>query len=125
MRYLLFALMIALLPLRGWVGNAMAVDMASQQTLQAHAQTQAEGKASPAMPDDCPMHAGATAETATDPLSAGHCNDCDTCELCLALASFTWPSGAKASFMPGGGLPSAGHPFSSAEGSTRLKPPIS
>jgi hypothetical protein len=121
MRYLLLALMITLLPVRGWVGNAMAVDMAVQQTLQA----QAEGKALPAMPDDCPMHAGATAETATDPLTAGHCNDCDTCELCLALASFAGSVGALASSTPSADPPPAGHLFSSAEGSTHLKPPIS
>ena len=126
MRYLLLALMIALmialLPVRGWVGNAMAVDMASQQVLQA----QAGVKASSAMPEDCPMHAGTAAEPATDPVkAAGHCNDCNTCELCLALASFTWSAGAMASFKPAAIPPSAGHLFSSAERSTRLKPPIS
>ncbi|MFN3571704.1 MAG: hypothetical protein ACK4VX_15585 [Polaromonas sp.] len=122
MRYLLLALMITLLPVRGWVGNAMAVDMASQQALQA----QAEGKASAAMPEDCPMHAGAAAGAADDTATAaGHCNDCDTCELCLALASFSWPSGAMGGFTPAGQAPSGGHPFSSAEGGTRLKPPIS
>jgi hypothetical protein len=121
MRYLLLALMITLLPLRGWVGNAMAVDMALQQALQA----QAEGQALPAMPDDCPMHAGAATEAATDPLTAGHCNDCNTCELCLALASFTWSTGAMASFTPAAAPLSALHRFSSAESSTRLKPPIS
>lgn len=31
MRFLLFALMIALLPLRGWVGDAMATEMAPAQ----------------------------------------------------------------------------------------------
>ena len=118
MRYLMLALMIALLPLRGWVGNAMAVDMALQQTVQA----QADAKESSAMPEDCPMHAG----TASDPMTAaGHCNDCDTCELCLALASFTQSTATVANFSPHAQLPSAGQPFSSAESSTRLKPPIS
>jgi hypothetical protein len=120
-RYLLLALIITLLPLRGWVGNAMAVDMASQQ-----AQARADVQGSPAMPEDCPMHAQAGAEAAGDPLAAAaHCTDCDTCELCLALASFVWPTVALASFPPHAGPPSAGHPFSSAESIARLKPPIS
>lgn len=122
MRVLLLALMIALLPVRGWVGNAMAVDMAAQQTLQ----TRSEGKTPAAMPEDCPMVAGAAAGATGDPATAaGHCNDCDTCELCLALASFSWPSGALGSFTAAGESPSGRHRFSSAEGGTRLKPPIS
>ncbi|MCZ8256917.1 MAG: hypothetical protein O9327_14785, partial [Polaromonas sp.] len=57
MRVLLLALMIALLPLRGWVGNAMAVDMAAQQVAMApQAALVAEaGAEASAMPDDCPM----------------------------------------------------------------------
>lgn len=122
MRYLLLALMITLLPLRGWVGNAMAVDMASQQAVQA----QADVKGSSAMPEDCPMHAQAGTEAAGDPVAAAtHCSDCNTCELCLALASLPWPTVAMGSFTPDAGPPSAGHPFSSAESITRLKPPIS
>lgn len=122
MRYLLLALMITLLPLRGWVGNAMAVDMASQQAVQA----QADVKGSSAMPEDCPMHAQTRAEASSDPVAAAaHCTDCNTCELCLALASFTWPAVAMGAFTPHAGPPSAGHLFSSAESITRLKPPIS
>ena len=122
MRYLLLALMITLLPLRGWVGNAMAVDMASQQA----AQAQADVTQASAMPEDCPMHAQTGAEAAADPVAAdGQCNDCNTCELCLALASLHWPTVAMGSFTPHAGPPSAGHPFSSAESITRLKPPIS
>jgi hypothetical protein len=122
MRYLLLALMITLLPLRGWVGNAMAVDMASQQA----AQAQADLKGASAMPEDCPMHAQTGAEAASDPVAAAaHCTDCTTCELCLALASFTWSAVAMGSFTPGAGPPCAGHPFSSAESIARLKPPIS
>lgn len=126
MRYLLLALMITLLPLRGWVGNAMAVDMALNMTLQQAVQAPAEPKAAPGMPEDCPMHAQTGAEAAADPVAAdGHCNDCNTCELCLALASFAWQAVAMGSFMPHAGPPSAGHPFSSAEDINRLKPPIS
>ena len=122
MRYLLLALMITLLPLRGWVGNAMAVDMASQQAVQA----QADLRGSAAMPDDCPMHAQTAAAAASDPpATAAHCTDCDTCELCLALASFTWSAVAMGASAPHAGPPSAGHRFRSAEGLNRLKPPIS
>ena len=42
MRLLLVAFMIALLPIRGWMGDAMAVDMAMQQVVMT--QNSASGK---------------------------------------------------------------------------------
>lgn len=128
MRHLLIALMIVLLPLRGWAGSAMAVDMAAQQVLmaQASAAGTAAMVAESAMPADCPMHLQTVADNAeqTTPASA-HCHSCDTCQLCLALASWThtaWPAGAMN--RPGAPL-LAGNYFRSADTAASFKPPIS
>jgi hypothetical protein len=122
MRVLLLALMIALLPVRGWVGNAMAVGMAPQQALAIAAPGPASAAhETPAMPPDCPMHA----QTGEEETPAGtYCSSCTTCQLCLALASFTWGSAASAVLAPHAGPSGGGERFSSADGSSRLKPPI-
>ena len=121
MRQLLIALMIVLLSLRGWAGNAMAVDMAAQQVLTA----QASVANTAAMPADCPMHLQAVAEKPEQASPASdHCHSCDTCQLCLALASWThpdWPAGAMCS----PGIPLlAGSGFRSADTAASFKPPI-
>jgi hypothetical protein len=133
MRFLLLALMIALLPVRGWMGNAMAVDMASQIL----AKAQKTGSAVPAsavadadasMPADCPMHAQSADKAAadTDAQASGvHCNACDTCELCLALATSTWPDLLPTAFTPHAAPLATGYRFSSADSFSSLKPPIS
>jgi hypothetical protein len=130
MRHLLLALMIALLPVRGWVGNAMAVDMASQQVVMAQSMAQdAAMNAESAMPADCPMHAQAAADESSDAnqkTGAGtHCNGCNTCELCLALASFTWADPPTSPFTPHAAPLSQGTRFSSADSVSSLKPPSS
>jgi hypothetical protein len=75
-RCLLIALMLVLLPLRGWAGHVMAVDMAAMTVATANAASQA------AMPADCAMQM----QTAGDD-TASTCSNCDTCELCLAVAN--------------------------------------
>lgn len=126
MRVLLLALMIALLPIRGWMGNAMAVSMAAQQVSMA-----ASDAASAAMPEDCPMQMQATAGADTaapdaSPAQGGtaHCS-CDTCELCLALASVSPFQMPHMSFAPAVGPVADGLLFVSADRATGLKPPIS
>jgi len=131
MRVVLLVLMMALLPLRGWVGNAMAVDMAAAQahaTMQSRSSTDVAGSA--AMPEDCPMHmAAGTGDAApavgTPQKAGGHCQACDTCELCLALASFSIPLALAHSPAPSAGPLTEGVLFSSADHATGLKPPIS
>ena len=137
MRHLLVALMIALLPIRGWVGDAMAVDMAMQQVLMtqssASGETLVSGRGaalttSAAMPEDCPMSArnqdGKSVEGEPAGETAASCN-CNSCDLCLALATFTLPTLATAAFTPHAAPPSLGTRFSSAERVFSLKPPIS
>ena len=133
MRYLLIALMIVLLPLRGWAGNAMAVDMAVQQVLvaQSSAANTVAMAAESVMPADCPMHTQAVVDKAldgkTDPAGAakGHCHSCDTCQLCLTMASWTniaWP--ADTVTRPAAPL-LVGNDFRSADTAASFKPPIS
>ena len=141
MRHLLVALMIALLPVRGWMGNAMAIDMAVNMAMQqvSMAQSSAEGatpasgsnaasQAAAAMPEDCPMTAqnqnGKSVEGEQAGDTAASCN-CNSCELCLALATFTLPTLAIAASTAYVEPPSHGTRFSSAERVFSLKPPIS
>ena len=137
MRCLLVALMIALLPVRGWVGNAMAVDMAMQQVFMLASAASGKARASgvggastpaSAMPEDCPMsaqHLGAkSVEGDQADETAASCS-CNSCELCLALATLTFPTLATAAFTPHAEPPSHGTRFSNAERGFSLKPPIS
>jgi hypothetical protein len=125
MRHLLLALLIAVLPVRGWVGHAMAVDMASQHA--ALAQAVAAGDLTP-MPEDCPMHAQ-MADAAAEPAQASQagmlCQGCDTCQLCLAMASFTGAVVQAASWLPHAAPADGGSRFNSADQPSGIKPPIS
>lgn len=124
MRHLLLVVMMILLPVRGWAGNDMAVGMAVNMVTSATAKT-----GEPRMAADCPMHFQTlAADTANDsiPTSTGQqCSGCDTCELCLALATVThniWFSGATSPHI----APLAtGIAFHSADSASSLKPPIS
>ena len=65
-----------------------------------------------------------SAEGAQPGGTASLCN-CDSCELCLALATVTLPTLASAAFTAYAEPPSHGTRFSSAERVFSLKPPIS
>ena len=111
-RLLLIALMLVLLPLRGWAGNVMAIDMAVTTAAQA---SPIQG----AMPEDCVMHM----QTAADD-KAPLCSNCDTCELCLAVANLT-PASSTAIKSARQTSPSAFNAsFSSAARAPGFKPPI-
>ncbi|MBC7608673.1 MAG: hypothetical protein H7228_03710 [Polaromonas sp.] len=124
MRYLFVIIMIALLPLRGWAGHVMAVDMAGQQiaVAQKAVATHASKDSIVAMPADCLMLAqvGADKDSVT---SNAHCN-CDSCELCLALASVKDTGFLAATFTPHTAPQASSAGFSSADRATSLKPPI-
>lgn len=124
-RILFLALLIALLPLRGWVGDAMAME----RTAAALAQT-AEHSLMVDMADhhaDCHGHAAtvnAHAEAAP-PSMADDCGSCTACQICHTLAL----TPVSLTSVPSPHL--AGHPdapvitFSSAERAPGFKPPIS
>jgi hypothetical protein len=149
MRHLFVALLIALLPLRGWVGDAMATQMAAGQVQ--HSQTEQHGQphgqqhgatktiaerqdntlaaahfdheettASVAEPD-CAGHS-----TSGDTHTAdGHCESCAACQACNTVAlSLTGPDLCPA--FKSLALPhAAADHFASADTALRQKPPIS
>ncbi len=125
MRYLFVAIMIILLPLRGWAGQSMAVDMAAQQLVMAIAvATSAE---TAPMPPDCPMLAGSGAEMEhTDTAAADlHCDNCNTCQLCLTLGSLTHAPLPAQAFVPFYKPQTLSIQFLSADTAPGHKPPIS
>lgn len=139
MRTLLFLLMIAMLPLRGWVGDAMATEMAMMkvQHQQAHhaehahqsgeagtngeetMQAMASGASSM---HDCEGHASTTAEPS---VNRDHCETCAACQVCHTVALSATAPAPGLNFFPVS-VPSADTTqFASAEAALRQKPPIS
>ena len=98
MRRVFFILMIALLPLRGWMGEAMATEMATMHFVAAQAintpaiakfgtqnginslPNHLEASADVAMPADCEMHAKSKTTSGSDtPSSKRLCSHCQAC----------------------------------------------
>lgn len=145
MRHLLLALMIALLPLRGWVGDAMATQMAAAhvqhgqlasaeqsatKTIAASAHHMgAEGhsgheetspEATMAM-HDC---AGNTSDSSTPTNDAG-CESCAACQACHTVALSLATSDQSPVFKGRSLLRPAPDQFASADAALGQKPPIS
>ena len=115
-RILFIALMLVLLPLRGWAGNIMAVDMAAATVAQAGVASLASQ--SP-MQADCTMHSQPSTDDAVS-----LCGSCDTCELCLAVANLTPASWPTSHLMLHSSPLAFNASFSSATSAANLKPPI-
>ena len=150
MRALFFALMIALLLLRGWVGDAMANEMAlaplqhphqasqpqlfATKTIAAHAHgisanTRLDLQSTlPAVPGaaqaphDCAGHA---ANDDTFPAAFAHCPSCDACQACHSVALIPACVNASPAFGPRIELPAQAAHFASADAAPGQKPPIS
>ena len=131
MRVLVLALAILLLPLRGWLGDAMAVQSVQpQQTISAEAEA---GPAMHAMHDMTGM--AEMADMARDPAShppAAHAPanpDCKTtctdCQLCHSVAMTVWPELALLGAAPREAPSFRPVVFASAEPARGFKPPIS
>ena len=127
MRYLLLALMIALVPLRGWVGDAMAMQMAVAPIAHTHeagasAPVHAGSPRTETAVADCAGHTGSGNPSPSDP---SHCQSCVACQVCntAALAVQTFAIGATVTPLE---VPHSAAPrFTSAERALGLKPPIS
>ena len=116
-RFLLIAVMLVLLPLRGWAGGVMAVNMAASAVVQANT----GGMTSQAtMPADCAMYA----QQSTDDAPAAYCDKCDTCELCLAVANLTFATWVDIQQARHFAPMAFNASFSSAARALHLKPPI-
>lgn len=143
MRTLLLALMIALLPIRGWLGDAMAVEMvrhslpAASAVSMATAATEAHCHEAMAEAGDgmdhmamsmAEHHAGSHDDGSShDDNNAGHqgCGTCTACQVCHTVALGGMPLVAIVHSAPQ--APPAAHAarFASAEPAPGLKPPIS
>lgn len=126
MRHLFVAFMIALLPLRGWVGDAMA----AQMTNAALAQTGvASHHAMHDAPVDMALHADCAGhhDSHTDDHQAssqGDCGTCTACQICHSVA-LTLPVPQHAPGHPSSVQPQTAHPqFTSVERAPGVKPPI-
>jgi hypothetical protein len=142
MRQLILALMIALLPLRGWMGDAMAVETAtgSQHAIHsiagedaatmeyAHFDSDSGQRDQRDGPSHCPDHASALAggtDTDTDGDAAAHGQACTLCQVCHTVA-MSADAVLLAALPPPVLAPETPfHRFSSALPAPGLKPPIS
>lgn len=136
--------MIALLPLRGWVGDAMAGQLLQQQlhaikSEATHidstgARGQFDAKNQPAHGSDCEGHAGVSLHgagakggmegMAGGDLSASDCATCPSCQVCHGVAIVS-PMAAVALSPHPQAVPSRqGEQFASAEAVQGFKPPI-
>ncbi|HWH84515.1 MAG TPA: hypothetical protein VNU71_19980 [Burkholderiaceae bacterium] len=111
---LVIMFMIVLLPLRGWAGDLMSVQMATGG-LASHA---ASG-----MPADCPMHATADAAQSS-PAPAGM-DGCTSCDLCVPMAELSSTRFDVVAFATQAAPLTGGIAFVSAAPAPALKPPIS
>ena len=110
-------LMIVVLPLRGWAGDLMSVQMATSGLAP---------QVALAMPADCPMqsmHAAASTDDASQPPAGAL--ECVTCDLCLPIAELASPCFDVAPFSAHAAPPMRGVAFSSVSTALAFKPPIS
>ena len=138
MRRFLLIFIIALLPLRGWASDMMAVSMATQQlhTVQGvqsgidgqNAAAQPVVQVQPTMSADCPMMAmlaGKSGRDASGETGSSVFKVCTTCQLCMGLVTGYVPCGPSLMPLPQAGLWLGSTSFTSAERSSGFKPPIS
>ncbi|MDQ0037729.1 uncharacterized protein involved in copper resistance [Variovorax boronicumulans] len=141
MRTLLLALMIALLPIRGWLGDAMAVEMVRHSLPAASLVAQEASPASAAVDAHCHEAMEAADDSGGMDTMAHHhddgsssndhgtdhqgCGTCTACQVCHTVALGGMPLVDIAHSAPQ--APPAAHAarFASAEPVLGLKPPIS
>lgn len=137
MRKWLLVLMIALLPLRAWVGEAMAGEMMSRHAALAagvQAQQSAALPAAQLAPSahDCMGHGQAAPPSVEAPVDTtaaipldGDCPTCASCQACSAVA-LAFAEAAPGATPFGSALPATRElRFASAEPVPAVKPPIS
>ncbi len=144
MRQLILILMIALLPMRIWAADMMAVSMAAQQLLAAqtmqstqiaqsgmdglNSSTQPIAQAHTPMSADCPMMfllAGDQVGDASDKTGSTVFKVCTTCQLCMGLVTGYASCCPLLMPLPDAALWLGSATFTSAERAPGFKPPIS
>lgn len=142
MRPLLFVFMIAVLLLRGWMGDAMANDMAlaplqhphtasqpqqsATKTIAAHAHGESakahfDAESAAQAAHDCAGHAA----NDSAPAGAAHCPSCDACQTCHSAALIPARMDASPAFDPRTPPHARAARFASADAAPGQKPPIS
>ncbi|MES2976996.1 MAG: hypothetical protein V4731_01110 [Pseudomonadota bacterium] len=131
MRHLFLALLIALLPLRGWLGDAMAIDMASvtAASMNAPSQHPAHQAVSPDTVAEMAHHDCGEAVVHSDnspgEKQTAACDQCPSCDACHAVGLALGESRAESSALTRAGPASLFQRFASAESFPGNKPPIS
>lgn len=141
MRVLLLVLMVALAPLRGWAGELMALQMATQQLAAAAGKPvdrhggpadHAHSSGDPApLHSDCLGHTAAKAaaipasDGAQDVHAAADCPTCSACQSCSLSALAESPRGCSGMQVSNGVPNFVSTTFTSAAPALGLKPPIS
>lgn len=132
MRVFFLALMIALLPLRGWVGDVMAMEPTNSPQPAHHA----AGMSAPAAMvmancHEAPAaghhgHAADAAQpgSADDEHAAGDCGSCSLCQICHSVALTAVLPPLPAAVLPGVAPASSQPLYASAERALGDKPPI-
>jgi hypothetical protein len=117
-RRLFVLLMIVLLPLRGWAGEIMAVQMATIGMT---------GESSAGMPPDCHllMASPSAATDAQDTRAGTDMPSCESCDLCLPMAEVAAVQSLQASFADHVKRAPRGAAFLSVAPAPGFKPPIS
>lgn len=110
--------MLLLMPLRGWVGDAMAVEMMGR-----HAPATPVAAVAQAADHDCAGH-GQAAEPGVLP-AASDCPTCASCQVCSSVAVIFVPAAAVAPLPTAAVLWRVDTRFASAEPVPAFKPPIS
>ena len=135
MRRWFFVLLILLLPLRGWVGDAMAMQMAvpGQHAPAIGAMQHVNGNSDSAhaplsalalaRADDCGGHSLAQGAS-DDAMDAAHCEACAMCQTCHTLAVLQSPNLLAVTQSSPTSPAAAMHVFASADRALLLKPPI-
>lgn len=106
--------LIALLPLRAWSVESMAVHMAAKEV------AVASGQPAAAMPADCPMHMTAAGDSSDAQAERG----CQSCQLCMSLSPATTPVLKAPSLRPRTAASPHADRYASAELARLVKPPI-
>ena len=136
MRYLVLALMIVLLPLRGWAVDAMATQMASTAigiqtgTAGTHAMTatsasEHQNSSSEDLQARADCHeqlAGSSGDIY--PVENEHCGTCQACQACHTVALSPSPFEVMASFVSPQLRPTRAAAFTSVASALGQKPPI-
>jgi hypothetical protein len=129
MRLLVLILAIVLLPLRGWLGDAMMLAPVQQASaghaMHAMAESGMQAHAMHAMPsaDDHAVHAAHAAMDHDDTHTAH--TTCDTCQFCHSVAVTAWPEVPMPAAAPAHVPIADAMRFASAEAAQGFKPPIS